>query len=498
MLWLGVLASTAASAHAQGTISLVPESVRAAYLAGTRSPTGAPGEQYWQVRPHYALDVRLAPDSGYVAGEGTITVSNPSPHAWDSVVLRLDLNRFQSDSLHHGGMVLRSFTVNGWEVSRSIFDRHRGTVLTIVPPAAIMPGDTARIQMSWIAHIPESRTGDALRQGRWGTELFQVAQWYPRLAMFDDLAGWDTEEHNGQREFYNPFGHYQVRIAVPAGWPVGATGRLTNAQEVLSEEGLEHLQIAQTQDTTVVIVPRSTESVGSSHDMAIWSFQADSVSDFAWGTSRLYEWRTTSRTIGTARVLVHVLTARHVAEMADAGQRVADLLEGYSSVLSPYAWENHTLLDGPEAAMEYPGLTMSNGGILHHEIAHQWFPMMVGTDETRFDFLDEGTATYLAGVISGTSRTRTTERAGHEPLVRDVRTPAGLALGYGRGSRMLDALAERFGAAKVNGALKSYASEWRFRHPSPWDFMSLLERSLGQSLETFWRAWLFEAEAIPG
>ena len=106
------LASTAAFAQAQGTINLVSESVRAAYLAGTRSPTGAPGEKYWQVRPHYALDVRLVPDSGYVAGEGTITVANPSPHAWDSLVLRLDLNRFQSDSRHHGGMVLRSVSIN--------------------------------------------------------------------------------------------------------------------------------------------------------------------------------------------------------------------------------------------------------------------------------------------------------------------------------------------------------------------------------------------------
>jgi ribosomal protein S18 acetylase RimI-like enzyme len=129
VLWLCLLASTAASTQAQGTINLVPESVRAAYEAGTRSPTGAPGEKYWQVRPHYALEARLAPDSGVVVGKGAITVVNPSPHAWDSVVLRLDMNRFQSDSVHHGGLVLQAISVNGAEVSKDVlgsrWHRHR-------------------------------------------------------------------------------------------------------------------------------------------------------------------------------------------------------------------------------------------------------------------------------------------------------------------------------------------------------------------------------------
>lgn len=176
----------------------------------------------------------------------------------------------------------------------------------------------------------------------------------------------------------------------------------------------------------------------------------------------------------------------------------ADALVTLSTHVMPYAWDQHTLLDGPEGGMEYPALTMSHGGIIPHEISHQWFPMMVGSDETRFDFLDEGFATFYSLVVRGVPTAATgIERPAREPLLlgNDVRTPRAV-LGYGRGSRMLRTLAARVGEEQLLAALRSYARDWRFKHPSPWDFMAHVESQTGQDLGSFWNEWLFGTAEI--
>jgi hypothetical protein len=201
----------------------------------------------------------------------------------------------------------------------------------------------------------------------------------------------------------------------------------------------------------------------------------------------------------THRVLVHaLLTLRHRDELIAGSIEAADAIVTLSSLVMPYAWLSHVLVDGPEGGMEYPGLTMSHGDIIAHELTHQWFPMMVGTDETRFDFLDEGFASFYPLAMSGGDVARVrSERAAIEPFLvgNDLRSVR-FVMGYGRGSQMLHALAARVGAPRLLAALQAYAIDWRFKHPSPWDFMASMERSLGEELEAFWLQWLFSIEAV--
>jgi hypothetical protein len=193
------------------------------------------------------------------------------------------------------------------------------------------------------------------------------------------------------------------------------------------------------------------------------------------------------------------MTPRHAGALLAATSSVADPIAKLSASVMPYAWKSHTLLYGPEGGMEFPGVTMSHGDDrLLHETAHQWFPMMVGSDETRFDFMDEGYATFDAAVAGGAA----VGQSGAEPpalaplvVANDVRTPRP-ALGYGRGSRMLQSLAARVGPERLLAALRAYAFEWRFEHPSPWDFMASMERHLGEDLDAFWLEWLFSTDAI--
>ncbi len=493
------LGPTAAVSPQSGTSVPVPAEIRAAYEAATRNRNGSPGPRYWQLWPRYELTASLDPAASRVVGHGTMSVVNTSPNTLNEIVLRLDQNRFRpaAGGEHTTrGIELRTLSLNGRlvDLTGPQVSGLRTTVATVQLHAPLLAGDTLGVAMQWEYEVPAARDTDALRQGRSGQRAYQAGQWYPRLAMYDDIMGWDRAAHDGSVEFFNPFGSYYVVVNVPPGWIVGATGTLENGSRVLMRSEQDALEAATQVDTTVMV----TASGAPRRQVAMtWRFRADSISDFAWGASPHYSWVVTSRTMGSRRVLVHAFaTPGREAALTRATHRAADVLVALSDRIMPYAWSTHTLVDGPEGGMEYPTLTMSHGDIIEHELSHQWFPMMVGSDETRYDFLDEGFANYFAGVLTGTpGATAGTASRATLPLIdpSNLRTPR-LVLGYNRGSRMLRALADRVGEARLLAALRAYSVSWRFKHPSPWDFMASMESALDESLDAFWLRWMFSRD----
>lgn len=506
-LLLGLLAPPTVAARQLADTVPVPPSVRAAYQTGTRDVSGVPGERYWQIWPQYELVGWLDPDSATVRGRGTLSFTNSSPNPMSEIVLRLDQNRFRPElSRDHvtRGIEIRSLALNGRAVAltSSRVTGLQTTVARIGLDSLLQPGSRLVVSYSWDYEVPAADDRAALRQGHLDNRVFQMAQWYPRLAMYDDLEGWDVTEHDGSREFFNPFGSFSVALGVPSGWLVGASGTLENPEDVLGSDEMDRLVAAAGMDTTLVVVEtggRGEQNIDLTAPPDVWRFRADSVSDFAWGASPDFSWTVTARTMSTGRLMIHALATpgrEHV--LIEASRAAADVITVLSDQVMPYAWSSHTLLDGPEGAMEYPSLTMSHGRAIRHELAHQWFPMMVGTDETRFDFLDEGFATFYVAVSAGSRLgAPMAERPAFEPLLHptDIRTPRSV-IGYGRGSRMLHALADLVGENRLLAALRMYASSWRFKHPSPWDFMASIETVLGQTLDEFWLRWLFSADEI--
>ena len=317
-----------------------------------------------------------------------------------------------------------------------------------------------------------------MRMGRWADSVYQVAQWYPRVAAYDDLMGWDTAPYDGVWEFYNNFGRFEVFVDVPAGWLVGATGALQND-------------------------PRSDAS-----ERHVWHFVADTVSDFAWAASDRYEWQVGSAEIpGRGVIPVHLfLTAASTANYPSLGETVARYLEVYSRRLIPYPFPSFTVVEGPEGAMEYPGLIMSDGhSALAHEVAHQWFPMTVGTDETRVPFMDEGFASAVPSLLSSPSdgepatpsveRQYGTSRAIFPPLL-----PAGNPgiSSYSKPRHMLRMLGGVVGDSAMWSAIGDYAAAWKFKHPSPWDLMAFVSNAVERDLGWFWHYWLFTHAAVDG
>lgn len=498
------------------------DGIRRAYATGTRDSTGAPGPNYWQIRVAYDLHARLDVDSSMVRGRGSARLHNTSPDTLGSIQLRLDQNRFRrnptrsdAESPVTSGMTVTRLAVDGRTAAiapegtdrRPYLSDTRRTSETVGLSEPVAPGGTVTLAFDWHFEVPLDDEGRALRMGRWSTDVYQVAQWYPRIAMYDDLNGWDTSTYEGPREFYNPYGRFEVSLDVPAGWLVGATGVLQNPAEVLSPRTRTRLQRLGRSDTVVTIVGPGEQGSGEATregDRLVWRFSADSVSDFAWGASPGYRWDAVRIDLPSGRSIPgHMLfTSRRSEAYARAREVLRRDLAFNSALVMPYAFPQHTLLDGPEGGMEYPMLTMSDGTRLGHELWHQWYPIMVGSNEKWYAFMDEGLANFLAdladSVRSGTQWHCSPEWDGPEmraPLLwpdgRGAPAVSTTLYGYGLPTHMFCALSQRFGQDAVLEALAAYSGAWRFRHPSPWDFMFSVSRVLEADLDRFWYRWLF-------
>ena len=494
-----------------------------AHAAGTRDSSGRPGKNYWALTPAYTISAYLDPATSIVRGRARIVFSNPSPLPIPAIQLRLDQNRFRSRTIPDAevrhptqGMVVTRLTVDGEQASIGPTANTRRPALTgtqrtserldLVKPVA--PHDSVVIEIEWHFEVPLDLDNGALRLGRTRDSTYQVAQWYPRIAMFDDLNGWDTTSYTGRAEFYNPYSSFDVQLDVPGSWLVGATGVLQNAKEVLSARSRSRLASALAGDSSVTIVGATERERGAAtHPVArhVWKFTADSVSDFAWGTSRRSAWVAVPVSVpGRGIILTHLLLRpENALKFPNAAAMLRDNLVATSSLLTPYAYPQHTLLDGPERGMEYPMLTMSHGSRLDHEVAHQWFPMTVGTNETWYSFMDEGLANYIGTVVQA-ARTKgaqsTTVTHASRPIAPliwpDDRGPpheVAALYGYGKPLEMFAALELLVGQRAVLAALREYAAVWRFKHPTPWDFMFFMNRALGRDLDAFWFQWLFSA-----
>jgi hypothetical protein len=355
---------------------------------------------------------------------------------------------------------------------------------------------------------------------RWADTLYQLTQWYPRVAKYDDLraGGWDTEPYLGPSEFYNNFGRFDVRIDVPAGWLVGATGVLQNPDQVLTPTARERLTRVLRSDSTITIV--GPDDVGPGRSTApgnrlVWHFVADSVNDFAWASAAKYTWHATRATIpGKGPVPLHMFYLPGNARLfTDAASLSRHALEFYSQLWIPYAFPQMTMLDGPSAGMEYPMVINSNQGAADHETGHQWWPMVIGTNETWYGFMDEGFNQYM-NILSdahrrnqaprldglGQSYGRTSGDEREPPLMWNANYggPMYGFQAYSKTPLMLSMLGGVVGDSAVTRAMREYAEAWRFKHPSPWDYMFFMNRALRQDLGWFWYYWLFTTESVDG
>jgi hypothetical protein len=517
--------------------------IRKAFDEGTRDATGRPASKYWQLQADYTINARLDPGTQTLTGTERIVIHNNSTTELRQIFLRLDHNIYRATASRAGSVpseITDGMVVTGISVDNAVVDlaapmqsgRGRGgsqprlavsglteTVAQIALAKPVAPASLATLDIAWRTKLPGGPNGRGHRMAqRWDDTLFQPTQWYPRVAKYDDLRGWDTNPYLGPAEFYNNFGRFDVRLDVPAGWIVSGTGVLQNPQDVLTPRSRERLtHVLESDDVTTIVGPDETGpgQATAAGDRLTWQFVAEMVNDFAWATAKKYVWTATRATIpGKGPIPIHmVFVPDHAKFFADAGAISRHALEFYSRLWAPYPFPQLTLQDGPSNGMEYPMVVNSDQFAADHEIGHQWWPMMVGTNETWYGWMDEGFDEYM-NVLSEADSQKSAPRfdslgqsygsmSGSEteaPMMWNANS-AGPGYGYQAYTKaplMFSMLGGVVGDAMVQRAISEYTKVWSFKHPSPWDFVFFMNNALKQDLGWFWYYWLWTTESVDG
>ena len=520
-----------------------PRAFTAAVERGTRTATGRPGPSYWQQWTEYDLTARLDPVARRVDGTARIVYYNRSPATLPVVFLHLDQNLHAPGVVRNepqeitGGVVLDRVAAAGVRLDSVATQARRGyavsgTRLAVRLPQPLAPGDSLTLEIGWHFLVPQSGAG---RMGYSGDDLFHIAYWYPRMAVFDDVGGWHLDPYLGVAEFYGGFGSYRLAITAPEAWIVVATGALENPDEVLTPAVLARLREAEASDTTIAVVPhggwgaaRATRDVPG--DRLTWRFSADSVRDVAFSATLRSRWDARRTPVGDrdgdgepdhARIdALWRAPATLWARAADYGAHAIDFLSRWTGV--SYPWPHMTLVEGEDiigGGMEFPMMTLIGAytergdsalyNVVAHELAHMWVPMIVATDESRYAWMDEGTTTFnenqarkefhpgIDHELADVEGYLEAAREGDEgELMRWSNfhysgSQYGLA-SYGKPATLLRTLRGVLGDSTFTRGLREYFDRWKYRHPKPWDMFATFEDVAGRDLDWFWRSWYYE------
>lgn len=498
-----------------------------------RSASGEPGPLYWQQRADYRIAATLDTAARRVSGTVRIAYTNNSPDTLRFVWLQLDQNLYRPGSKgsalfpadsrwgvrgFRGGYDLSQVTVNETAVAPRVDDTMmRLDLPTPLAPRGAQGGAQAVITMSFAFNVPEHGSD---RMGRDGT-LYEMAQWYPRMAVYDDVRGWNTDPYLGQGEFYLEYGDIDYAITAPAGYTIAGSGVLQNADEVLSPAQRARLAAAATSSEQVAIITRAEARATPSAGTRTWRFRAERVRDVAWAGAPDFQWDATSWN----GVLCQAYFQPERTKGAwDRGAEMTQWsIKTYSELFFPYPYPQATSVAGPVGGMEYPMFVMvhygENGdpnsvfGTIDHEHGHEWFPMLVGSNERRYAWQDEGFNTYInafsgerrypgtSAYASALADWRQVAVAGIDaPLMTapDHLDPEALgAIGYRKPAVTLLTLRNHvLGADTFDRAFREYTRRWAFKHPTPGDFFRTIENVSGTDLSWFWRSWWYTTDKL--
>ena len=531
---------------------VVPPGFGHAIANGTRTPSGEPGPRNWVQHARYSIDASIDPATNALTGTERVTYINNSPDTLAQLAVYLRQNVFRAGSQRRDdapltdGVKLTRVVANGStlvelssddEASSSTVRRAGyevdGTVMWLRLPAPLLPHSSASLEFAW-SFIPPLTPSDG-REGR-DDHLYLMGYWYPQVAVYDDVNGWMADPYLLEAEFYMDPADYDVRITAPRGWVVGATGSLQNADSVLSSAARGKLAQARSTGGVVTISTPGDggAAIASPAPSVTWHFTAPNVRDFAWGTSDRYQWDATRALIKSASGKPDTvdinsffrLDARASAWAAGGARYTRDAVQALSAYLWEYPWPTMTSMEGvlTGGGMEYPRMTfmqpwadtLSLAGDLMHETGHMWFPMQVGSSETRFPWMDEGFTQFDAaqGMRQLYGEPRKGGRiADQEPGQRSLYIKRALAgddqilmtpgdlfpsslynvMYYDKTAQILSALRGILGEETFHRAYREYGRRWIGRHPYPYDFFNTIEDVSKQDLSWFWSSWFFEA-----
>ncbi|MCU0326002.1 MAG: M1 family metallopeptidase [Spirosomaceae bacterium] len=534
-----------------------------------RTASGAPGKDYWQQKADYDIKAELNDENQTITGTEKITYFNNAPEELRYLWVQLDQNVFKKNSDGNitsqssinatQGMSLR--TLNNMEADRGygynitavkdalgkdMRNTINGTMMRIDLPVPLMKGQSITFQIDWNFKIIDlkqvgGRSGAEFfpKDGNW---LYEIAQWFPRMAVYDDVNGWQHKQFLGQGEFTLPFGDYKVALTVPNDFVLGATGELQNPKDVLSATQQKRLEQAKTSKTPVEIVTQADAEAAEKRSAAqgkptgkkTWVYVAKNVRDFAFACSRKFIWDAMQVDVEGKKVWAMSLYPKEANPLWGqySTRVVAHTLVNYSKRSVAYPYPVAYSVHGTVGGMEYPMMsfngarpeadgTYSEGTknflilVIIHEVGHNFFPMIVNSDERQWSWMDEGLNSFLEGLTclewdrnfpaTGiepqyiTSYMKT-EASKQNPIMSSSDNIIPGTFGpnaYSKPATGLNILRETImGRELFDYAFKEYSRRWAFKHPTPADFFRTMEDASGVDLDWFWKGWFYGVEPV--
>ena len=525
----------------------------------SRIASGAPGPNYWQQRADYNLKVALDEEKNLLTGNGHIVYHNQSPHTLKYIWMQMDRNKFTPGSLGHQSseaprigkmqydsfeaMLLKKTFDGGFKVDKLTDEKggqlkHRvvDTMMRVDLPQPLKPGEKFTYKIDWHYTITDSRTSwgrSNMEKFEKGGKIFEIAQWFPRVCAYTDVRGWQNKSFLGRGEFALEFGDYHVEITAPDNHIVASTGELQNP-EILEPTWRERLKQAETVKAPMFIVTpeeaaknEETKAQGT----RTWIFEAKNVRDFSWASSKKFIWDAVKHKLTTSKKPVWAMS--YYPNEAEplwstySTHSIIHTLNFYSKATFDYPYPVAISVNGPVYGMEYPMIcfngprpekdgTYSEGtkngliSVVIHEVGHNWFPMIVNSDERQWSWMDEGLNTFLQNQAEQEWRHNYPSRATPRNIIsymtsssqRPIMTNSESILQFGpnaysKPATGLSILRETIlGREIFDDAFKEFSTRWMFKSPEPADFFRTMEDAAGIDLDWFWHSWFYTTKHV--
>lgn len=505
-----------------------------------RSASGEPGPKYWQNRADYKIIATLDTSTHTISGDVEINYINNSPDNLKFLWLQVDQNIYKKDSRASAtttqtggrwanakfteGDKIKSINVeSGGKSSTPNYNVNDTRMQVWMNEPIKSNGGKAKIKISFEFEVPEYGTD---RMGRLKTKngiIYEVAQWFPRMCVYDDVQGWNTLPYLGAGEFYLEYGDVEYSITAPSNLIIVGSGELLNPLECLTTKQMNLLNESRNSDKIITI--RSAEEIKDKASRpakanCTWKFKIQNARDVAWGASKAFVWDAAKINLPSGKKSLAVSVYPVESIKKDGWQRATEFtkasIEHYSKKWFEFPYPAATNVAGIVGGMEYPGIVFcgygASGpglwGVTDHEFGHTWFPMIVGSNERKYAWMDEGFNTFINGL--STKDFNSGEYADQsffppeylkyifgdnmDPMMNAPEVLQQQNLGvaaYAKPGMMLNALREAvLGADRFDKAFREYVRRWAFKHPTPWDFFHSMENVAGEDLSWFWRGWV--------
>ncbi len=518
--------------YPQNSTYNLPINFHTAYKNKTRSFDGKPGESYWQNHSDYKIKAELNPKTRILSGEETITYFNNSPDTLKQIVIKLYQDIYGKGNQRDfpinpealtDGTEIKNISIGGKALkfnNEKLSPRREGTNLFIPLDKVLNPKENIDLKIEWSFIIPNQFP---IRMGAYDSTSFFVAYWYPQVAVYDDIDGWDTQNYTGHTETYNDFNNYDVEISVPKKFLLWSTGVLQNPEEVYSKSILEKYNSALSSDQIVNVVELTdleNGTITTNNENLCYKIKAESVPDFVFAVSDHYLWDASSLVVDEKtgrRALISAAYNKATKDYSTVADVARKSIKSFSTHLPgvSYPYPVMTVFHG-QGGMEFPMMCNDSAvpdvqGTVHltsHEIFHTYFPFYMGINERKYAWMDEGLATMIPFDF------QTENAPGYDPRSRNAKSysefagrdtdippmvPSHLLTGasyrtasYRRPGAAFDFLRGFLGDKLFKEALIEFMTRWSGKHPTPYDFFFAFNEVVGEDLSWYWKPWFFE------